>query len=98
MGLNETYSNSNETWSAGSSRPKITMEHHLLAIQSPLMGLWCPTEAIMHFLKFLGLIPLCVRGRFWPNFEAIKWCSGPLLSRLPTARDREVLGSSEPGG
>ena len=59
MGLNETYSNSNETWSAGSSRPKTTMEHHLLAIQSPQMGLWCPTEAIMHFLKFLGLIPLC---------------------------------------
>ena len=61
MGLNETYSNFNETWSAGSSRPKTTMEHHLLAIQSPQMGLWCPTEAIMHFLKFLGLIPLCSR-------------------------------------
>ena len=26
-----------------------------------------------------------MRGRFWPNFEAIKWCSGPLL---PTDRDR----------
>ena len=61
MGLNETYSNSNETWSAGSSGPKTTMEHHLIAIQSPLMGLWCPTEAIMHFLKFLGLIPLGAR-------------------------------------
>ena len=60
-GRNQTDSNSNETWLSGSSSLKTTVERHLKAIQSPLMSIGCQTGDKMHFLNFLGLIPLCAR-------------------------------------
>ena len=75
MGRNQTDSNSNETWLSGSSSLKTTVERHLKAIQSPLMSIGCQTGDKMHFVKFLGLIPLCAPGlvKFVPA-EARLFC------------------------
>ena len=75
------------------------MEHHFVAIQSLLMGLWCPISDRMHYVKFLGLIPVCALVVVLDEDDAAHGnASAEQEIEVGHSRGREELGGVVDGG